>query len=280
MIALQEYCTEDIFQLLDDSLPEGNGNLVMLKVYLDVGRKPDPEKTEEITCVVATVFKPVAYKQFVRPWNRMLKKWGANAFHATDFYPGGGEFQRRTEERKKWHDADSRAIPSMIGKKLTRVTAMSFLTEEFKRVASPKWKEKFGTDTYGIAVQLCMISLGYWLKDISSTERFAYVQESGDEGQGAINDVVEKFRNDPEMGPHVRIASFATVAKGVARGLEASDFVAWHWNKHYMDRIRKGEMAPRKDFAAFMKIAEDRVSTAFVSGEKLKYFFSVVEEKL
>jgi hypothetical protein len=47
-----------------------------------------------------------------------------------------------------------------------------------------------------------------------------------------------------------------------------------------MDRIRKGEMAPRKDFAAFMKIAEDRVSTAFVSGEKLKFFFSVVEEKL
>jgi hypothetical protein len=246
---------------LDDLLPGGKGNLAMLKVYLDVGRKPDPQKTEEISCVVATVFKPVAYKQFVRPWNRMLKKWNANAFHATDFYPGGGEFERTTEERKEWHDADSRAIPSMIGKRLTRVTAMSFLTEEFKRVAS---------------VQLCMISLGYWLKDTSSTERFEYFQESGDEGQGAINHVVEKFRTDPEMGPHVRIASFKTVAKGTARGLEASDFVAWHWNKHYMDRIRKGEMAPRKDFAAFMKIAEDKVSTAFVSGEKLKYFFSVV----
>ncbi|HXN26085.1 MAG TPA: hypothetical protein VN902_03125 [Candidatus Acidoferrales bacterium] len=252
----------------------------MLKAYLDVGRKTDAEKTEEIICVVATVFKPVAYKQFVRPWKRMLDKWGASAFHATDFYSGGGEFERTTAERKKWYEEDSRAIPSMIGKKLTRVTAMSFLTEEFKKVASPKWKETFGTDTYGIAVQLCMISLGYWLKTTSPTERFSFVQESGDNGQGTINNMVEQFRNDPQMGPHVRIASFATRDKGAARGLEASDFVAWHWNKHYMDRIRKNDMAPRKDFAAFMKIAEARISTAFVSGEKLKYFFSVVEDKL
>jgi hypothetical protein len=259
---------------------KGKRNLVMLKVYLDVGRKTDAERTEEINCVVATVFKPVAYKQFVRPWKRMLDKWGANAFHATDFYSGGGEFERTTDERKQWYDEDSRAIPSMIGKKLTRVTAMSFLTQEFTKVASPKWKEKFGTDTYGIAVQLCMISLGYWLKKTSSTERFSYVQESGDKGQGAINDVVDRFRNDPEMGPHVRVARFATLAKGEARGLEASDFVAWHWNKHYMDRIRKNEPTPRKDFAAFMTIAEAKISTAFVSGEKLKYFFSVVEDKL
>jgi hypothetical protein len=207
----------------------------------------------------------------------MLKRWGANAFHASDFYPGGGEFKRDTERKKQWHDEDSKRIPSMIGTKLARVVAIAFLPEEFERKASQRWKDRFGTNVYSLAVQLCMISLGFWLKDTRSSEHFAYFQESGDKGQARVDEAVTMMRDDKDYGPLVRVQTFSTVEKGAERGLEASDFVAWHWNKHYMDRFKRGDDRPRKDFAAFMKLAENKVSTSFVTDDRLKEFFRVAD---
>ena len=80
--------------LLGEVLPNGRRALVMMKVYMDRAAREDSD--QGVMCVAATVFRPVRYKQFVRQWNRMLRGWGASAFHATDFYPGGGEFARPT----------------------------------------------------------------------------------------------------------------------------------------------------------------------------------------
>jgi hypothetical protein len=62
-----------------------------------------------------------------------------------------------------------------------------------------------------------------------------------------------------------------------SRGLEASDYVAWHWNKHYAEKLKLGDEVPRKDFAAFMKLSEKKVSSAFVTGEKLTEFSRVCD---
>ena len=115
----------------------------MLKVYLDLGRKVD--SADAIVSVASVIFKPTRYKQFVRPWERMLKPWKAAAFHATDFYPGGGEFKRDTPERCKLFEDDSKRIPRMISDYVQNVLLVAFRPEEFNRVASPRWKEKFGT---------------------------------------------------------------------------------------------------------------------------------------
>src|SRR5260370_33029782 len=87
---------------------------VMLKVFLDRGAKRD--STDEIIAVAATVFKPLRYKQFVRPWNRMLRGWGASAFHATDFYNGAGEFKRDSQRKRESLEKDSKIIPKLVGK--------------------------------------------------------------------------------------------------------------------------------------------------------------------
>ena len=44
--------------------------------------------------VGAAMFKNAAYTKFRRDWKPFLNRWQAGAFHATDFYPGGGEFKR------------------------------------------------------------------------------------------------------------------------------------------------------------------------------------------
>lgn len=269
---------EDIIPLFEDVLPSGRGFLVMLKVYLDRGEKVAKDRSDDIVCVAAIVFKPTSYKQFIRPWNRMLRGWEASAFHATDFYNGAEEFKRDTPAREKRFEDDSRSIPELIGSRVHRVELISFRPSEFAREASDRWKQRFGTDLHGIAVQMCMVSLGWWLNDHHPSEHFAYFRESGDAGEGKVDDAIREVRNDPGYSRVVRIHSYTSVAKGVARGTEAADFAAWHWNKDYIDRARLGKEAPRKDFAAFGSAVKGKVSSAFVTGDKLKMFFSVTDQ--
>src|SRR6266581_879568 len=271
--------TDIVYQLFDDLLPSGKGYIVMLKVFLDRAEKRDP--TDCVLCVVATVFKPTPYKQFVRPWERLLKRWDASAFHATDFYNGAGEFKRNTTAREGWFKEDCREIPNIIGQTVERVLAVGFRPDEFIARAPREWKDNFGTDTHAIAAQLCLVLNGRWLENKRSTESFAYVQET-DPHDGKVEEAVRRLRHKPEYAKIVRIVSFATVEKGAARGLEASDFVGWHWNKHYMDKVRKGESLPRKDFAAFINLTEkrDKVQTAFVTGDNLSLFFDTLERTI
>jgi hypothetical protein len=251
----------------------------MLKVFLDRAAKLHP--TDDVMCVASVIFKPTPYKQFLRPWNRMLKAWEASAFHATDFYPGAQEFTRSTPDRKKLFEEDSKRIPKMVGQHVERISLISFKPTEFEGTMSPKWKEKFGTSVHSHAVQLCLIANGWWRTDKCPTESLAYFMESGDEDERLILRDVARMRNSGNTGKVIGVSSFTSIAKGTARGLEAADFAAWHWNKYYMDKMRVGDMdRPRKDFAALVEAAEHKIEYMFLTGANLEYFFSLVPRDL
>jgi hypothetical protein len=234
--------------------------LVMLKVYLDRGEKHDEKSGDgdRIMCAVATVFKPVPYKQFVRPSNRMLRAWGASEFHATDFYPGAKEFERKISGKQQLFQDDCRRIPTLIAGHVHRVTVVAFRPGEFAERASPKWKKQFGVGVHSVAVQLCMLSLGWWREANCPSEHFAYFHDSGDPEEARVLEVVGLMKENKEYNSVLQARSFTMVDKGTARGLEASDFVAWHWNKHYIEKLKLGDEVPRKDFAAFMKLSEKK----------------------
>lgn len=272
---------EDIECLLEDLTPNGRGYLAMLKTYLDLGAKKD--SSDGVMCVASVIFKPTPYKQFVRAWNPMVNAWGAKALHATDFYNGGEEFKRDTAAKKELFEQQCRIIPNLIGHKARRILLVSFRPDEYLRVAPQQWKDFFGTSVHSIAVQLALISNGYWRQSRGPLERFAYFMESGDPGDAEIARTVAKMRNDTITGTsqHIRVGSFTTIEKGRARGLEAADFSAWHWNKHYMDKLRKGqEMNPRKDFEALVNSANGKLTSLFATGEKLALLFSLSRERL
>lgn len=256
-------------------LPDGKGFLVMLKVFLDRGFKVDA--TDGVVAVAATVFKPLGYKRFVRPWNRMLRGWGASAFHATDFYPGAQEFKRETLSRQGRFDRDSKLIPSLIHDNVEHILVVATKPEEFLREAPESWKNTFGTNVHSIGVQTLLIALGWWAEDNCFNERYAYFRESGDEDDGEVALSVERMRTGhPETARLIRVASFAHVEKGIARGTEAADCVAWHWNKWYMDKERYGNgQNPRKDFAALVGSERDKFNYIFLSGDSLKFFFTL-----
>lgn len=270
----------DIFPLLCDLLPEGTGFVVMLKVYLDRGAKKD--MTDGVMCMSSVIFKPTPYKQFFRPWNRMLKAWDAFAFHATDFYNGAEEFKRDTPYRKRLFEEDCKRIPKMIGHHVERISLISFRPDEFDRVVPPEWKEKFGASVHSHAVQLSLIANGWWRQDKCPSESFAYFMETGDTDEGMVLQHVEAMRSDIKSGTSavIGVKSFTSADKGTARGLEAADFAAWHWNKYYMDKIRAGvKDKPRKDFEAFVNAAEGKIEYMFLTEADLKYFFSLASPK-
>src|SRR6516162_2789226 len=119
----RENSPDVLLHLFSDILPNGKGYVAMLKVFLDRGEKRG--ENGSVMCVAAVIFKPNAYKQFVRPWERILRRWDASAFHATDFYPGGGEFKRKgNPEREAWFQEDSRAIPKIVGEHASLVVTV------------------------------------------------------------------------------------------------------------------------------------------------------------
>lgn len=256
-------------------LPDGKGLLVMLKVYLDRGAKSDAD--DGVVAVAATVFKPLGYKRFVRPWNRMLRGWRASAFHATDFYPGAQEFERNTPSKQGQFDRDCKEIPKLIRENTERILVVATRPDEFLTEAPEWWKKTFGTNVHSIGIQMLLIALGWWAEDHHFNERFAYVRESGDEDDAQVASSVESMRTGhPDTARLIRVASFMHVEKCMARGTEAADCVAWHWNKWYMDKVRKGTPnRPRKDFAALVGPVEGKFGNIFLTGDRLKFFFTL-----
>jgi hypothetical protein len=270
---------EDILPLLDDVLPSSGGLLAMFKAYMDRAAKRGDK--DEVMCVACVIFKPVAYRQFVRDWNRMLAAWGADAFHAKEFFPGAGSFKRDTPHREFLYEQDSRRIPQMIAQSISRIMVISFRPEEFLAMASSEWKEQIGTCLHSQATQICLLINGDWLlEDGLKNESFAYFMESGDEDEAEVVRAVSHMRAHEKTARLIRAKSFTIVDKGQARGLEAADYVAWQWNKYYIESDSWTDRSrwPRKDFLSLIDgVARNKCKLIFGTGEDLKYYFNLFD---
>jgi hypothetical protein len=264
---------------LDDLAPAGKGLWVALKVYLDRGAKLDT--SDPVVCVAATVFNPSDYVRFTEPWNEMLAGWGAPAFHATDFYCGAPPFARNTAERKSRFDDDCRRIPTLIGHHLLCGIAASFRPDEYVREAPPGWIELFdlyGLGLHALAVQCAMIGVGNWAQEVGYPDGFAYYMEAGDDDEAQVSAMVARLRRNETVGPHIRADSFTTIKKNQARGIDVSDWLAWHSNKFFSDKYLKGLTDVhhlRKDFRAFLENARGTVIDLFLTGEPLRGMFEL-----
>jgi hypothetical protein len=250
----------------------------MLKVYLDKGEQSAAD--DGIVTVAAVIFRAEPFRQFVRAWKPMLKRWNADAFHATDFYSGYKAFSRFNPdnsphtERTRWFEEDKVRIPTIIGANALQLTAVAFRPDEYRAASSGAFKQHYGTSVHSLATQTALIINGWWAKEAGYSGRFAYFMESGDGDGPEVVATVESMRKNPDVGAHIRVSSFTQIDKGESPGLEAADCFAWHWNKYYMDRFRlaKQDVPARKDLAAMMRIAEGRVYASLIVGDKLTYF--------
>ncbi len=251
----------------------------MLKAYLDRGAKNYGRSS--VMCVGAALFKPTPYKQFTRSWERMLREWDASSFHATDFYNGGGEFQRSRPDgsaipgRQRQFEHDSRFIPMVIGEHVHRLFVVSLKVDEYEDVAPMAWRNRFG-GVHQVAIQAVIDAIGHWADKARFSGEIAYVYETGDEEESQVSSALGKRHKSPKHRKHCRMASKPIgVEKGKARGLEVSDFIAWHWNKFYADTLADRSRHPRKDFSALMqtmRLNRKKIETYLMTGDALEKF--------
>jgi hypothetical protein len=145
---------------------------------------------------------------------------------------------------------------------------VSFRKDEYEAIAPIEWQQRFG-GVHRVAAQMALGAVGHWANREKFDGEIAYFYEAGDEDEASVHDAFVKFYADPVQRAHMRMAATPVgVPKGKARGLEVADFLAWHWNKDFADRISKvssirpfgdesarGRFRPqRKDLQALMKV--------------------------
>lgn len=254
--------TDIVGYLLNDILPAGRGYIAMLKAYLDRGARTEAGR---VMCVGAALFESFHYDRFLHEWQPILTEWGATAFHATDFYPGGGEFKRTRPDGtidpalKARHDRQSREIPVIVGTHVHQLFVITFHEDEYEAIAPKAWRDRFG-NVHRIAAQLMAGSIGHWANREPYDGEIAYFYETGDEDEAAVDDALRGLYKRPDQRAHTRMASTPIgVDKGKARGLEVADFLAWQWNKYVAESMPPNRKRPiRKDIQLLMDVLHDK----------------------
>ena len=230
--------------------------------------------------MAACLFKPPKYKQFVRRWEQMLKgilPGGALFFHATEFFPGGGIFKDVPRAKR---DAIAATLPDLLDEFLHQVIAASFKEDEFIREAPPLWKKRFGSLT-GVAVQMCAGGIGHWANERSNNGPIAYVFESGEADEAEAGTAFTNISRSPKIKAHSRYRSHTFTAKGLARGLEAADYFAWHWNKFDAETLSRSvgdpsRRATRKDFHSLVMRNPEKYRVFTFTGPELHVFLTAM----
>ena len=257
-----------------------NCAVLMLKAYLDRGAKQ--EAATGVMCITAALFDPFRYDQFLHAWQPFLDGWRAAAFHATDFYTGaqGSPFFRKRPDgsldpdREARYNRDSKLIPHIIGRHVRELFVITFRPDEFIAMAPAAWREQFGS-LHRVAAQMMLGRVGYWADQSNYQGEIKYFYETGDEDEAAVHDAYVHLYADVAKREQARMASIPVgVEKGNAHGLEVADFLAWHWNKWYIDTYAptKQRRPMRKDIEALLKIEGLDVHVTMVMGQALEHF--------
>lgn len=247
----------------------------MLKVYLDRGARAigKPKDGRAVVSVAAAAFWSFHYDQFLHVWTPFLQRWGASAFHATDFYAGYAEFRRDTDVAKALFDEDCRRLPDLVAPYVTQLFVASLHRDEYERVAPENWRQQYG-DANGLAAQMITHSIGHWAQRTGFTGDIQYFYEDGDgEDEAAFAKGLRSVFKNAETRAHARMpATPMPIPKGRARGLEVADYLSWHWNKFDAESRSHAVRKPRKDTDALIKairIKGDKIDVRLFEGNAL-----------
>jgi len=252
----------------------------MIKVYLDRAARSD---AHGVIAIAGAMFWPFFYDQFLHLWEPFLRDWNAKAFHATDFYPGAGEFWRKhpdgnaDRERTALFERDSRRLPELINPYVRKLFVVAFRKEEYESVAPLAWRQQFGPVNF-VAAQMMAQSIGHWASREKHEGEISYFYETGEGPEEAeMHKGLLRVYDEPRLRRHSRMASTPVgVGKGNARGLEVADFLAWHWNKYAAETRGADKPRPlRADIKALMEMLGmrgEKIDVRLFTGARLRSF--------
>ena len=272
---------EDTFleSILETVLSDGRGAALLTKFFADRG-----EKEGRVISVGGALFRPVQHAVFESQLKPLLKEWPADSFHSADFYPGGGDFWRKDKNnvtdprRQALFEKQSVLIQNLMASHVHKFFISTFRPLEYERVAPLWFRKKFG-GAHTVAMQLMAGQVGHWANESNFEGDIVYFFETGDPETAAIEKALRRSYSDPKQREHCRMASTPIgIDKTKARGLDAADYIAWHWNRDFAERLDSPTPRnQRKDTGAFLKklaLRKESVDVKLFTNGSLKYFLN------
>ena len=125
--------------------------MTFYKGFYDESERPD---RKDPIAVAGYLFKPVAYKQFVRRWRADVQSRipGGKPIHMTDLCGGYGAYRVMSiDQRAEIFDA----AVTTIHTHMTAGAGVTLFQDEFEAMVAADWPKHFGSN-YAAASQLCV----------------------------------------------------------------------------------------------------------------------------
>ena len=268
---------DDFRQLLNAILPNGEGLVLVIRVYID---ESGTDKQNPVVSTAGYIFSAAKATKFTRKWNKVLAKAGLDYFHTVDCLQGVGPYKRMTRDER---DKLARSLIKLIRECAMRGVAVCLSEEEYNEKAPPGFRQQYGS-YYTASVHMCMTGIAKWADEYGYNGRIAYIVEKGHPDWKEARRLLGAAAADPTNAERLRYDSLAFVPKGeMARPCEAADYFAWHVRKHfglrqperfYDDRILTHDDV-RLDFGALQEGREGDYSLLKLTGPVLEGYFAM-----
>lgn len=179
--------------------------------------------------VAGYLFKPTAYKQFVRGWRRILRSVRVDHLHMTDLFAGEQAFDGLSVQRRG--EILSEAV-AVINDHMTAGIGLAVRQAEFEAFAPPDWPNIFGS-IYSTLCQGCIELSGMWMDDHRRRDRINYFFESGHKFRHEADRMLDAIGADAEYAVQGHYGSHTFMDKRTACGLQAADVLAWAATKEF-----------------------------------------------
>lgn len=251
--AAVDWCSNRLIEILQ---PSGDGLIAVLEAYFD-----ESERKTGTFCVAGLGFAPAAARKLSKKILRLLE---GRVFHATDFFQLRGDFADYTEARR---DFVLRELVSAITRRFSVAVAINCNINEINSLAPEQLRSR--EHAYAMGVHGCMLKLGDWVHRVLPRTSVAYVFEAGHEGLASANLFASVFAHDPRGSAEFAYRSHTFQPKQDSPLLQAADWFAWEWAKHFAESVETKVREPRKSLVAMAQGRRDQFVYAHVTGQNL-----------
>lgn len=203
----------------------------MFEAYFD---ESETHPNSSFVCVAGYLFSKEMALKFAELWEQNVKPLlpkNVEVFHAVDCYA------LSKKDRDTIFDAMIEITKDTIDRGIVVGVARSEYENAIKR--HQKIKRMIGTK-YTLCALRCAEYLSDWLLEDKIEGDITYYFEDGNKHRGELENFLKTISYSPLMKQKYRLKKYGFYAKNEALQLQASDLLAWEWQRSYATAFQPG----------------------------------------
>lgn len=264
------WCSEDDISddLLDALLPDDEGNVVVLRAYVDASSREHVDSVSgakgDLLTVAGYMFES---RQRARAFSqRWRDTFGTESFSWADLVARSKPFKHLRDNRPE-HDRLMAAGISIVREFVVGGTVASCWKQDVEGYG-PTWIKGFG-HAYSIAGHMAISGLSVWARRNNHRSGIAYLIEAGDEGYDELNHLLSYAAKAPIVAEMYQWRSHGVLPKTPNSPFHAPDTLAWEWGKFVTETALAKKRPMRMSMRSLLRGRLERYSFMHLSGEPI-----------